>query len=60
MRGAIGAKAAISQADKRLPAQLPAHKDDRTKQHTTSLVPERTEARWDTAGKYTSEFPLTV
>lgn len=50
MRGAIGAKAAISQADKRLPAQLPAHKDDGTKQHTTSLVPERTEAEWQQGG----------
>lgn len=44
MRGAIGAKAAISLGDKRLPAQLPAHKEDGTKQHTTSLVPERSEA----------------
>lgn len=46
MRGAIGATAAISQADKRLAAQLPVHKEDGTKQHTASLVPERTEARW--------------
>lgn len=50
MRGAIGAKAAISQADKRLPAQLPAHKEEGTKQHTTSLVPERTEAEWQRGG----------
>lgn len=41
MRGAIGAKAAILRADKRLPAQLPAHKEDRTKRDTTSLVPGR-------------------
>lgn len=50
MRGAIGAKAAISQADKRLPAQLPAHKEDGTKQRTTSLVPERSEAEWQRGG----------
>lgn len=56
MRGAIAAKAAISHADKRLPAQLPAHKEVGTKRDTASLVPGRTELGGGTAGK----FPLTV
>lgn len=51
MRGAIGAKAAISQADKRMTAQLPVHKEDGTKQRTTSLVPERSEAEWQRGGR---------